>query len=269
MRKVKVAILFTAGTNCDEETIYAFKLAGAFAENVHINILKKKKHLLNQYQILVIPGGFTYGDYISAGKILANELKYIICDAINEFIRQDKLILGICNGFQVLAKAGILPGFSNDRPKKSYFSKQTITLTTNDSNRFECRWIYLKPNPKSPCVFTKGMSDIALIPVAHAEGKVIFDKKETLSKLIKNEQIVFTYTDKSGKKAGYPYNPNGSIADIAGICDASGRILGMMPHPERACRIYQYPNWHILPKNKEPDGLKIFVNAVNYVKANF
>jgi len=293
---VKVAILFTAGTNCDEETMFAFKAAGAQTERIHLNLLKKKKHILKEYHILCVPGGFTYGDYISAGKILANELHYILEDSVNEFIEAGKLILGICNGFQVLVKAGILPGFSErtqinaDRiglaqiksakicvPKfpeeeKSYFSKQTVTLDTNDSNRFECRWINLKTILKSPCVFTKGINRIISIPVAHAEGKFIVDNKKTLYRLKDNNQIVFTYCDKNGKKAGYPYNPNGSIADIAGICDYTGRIFGLMPHPERASSIYQYPNWgaslHMSQKIKEPDGLKIFINAVNYAKEN-
>ncbi len=293
---VNVAVLFTAGTNCDAETILAFQLAGANAERVHLNLLKKKKHILKEYQILVIPGGFTYGDYISAGKILANELKYILEDSVNEFIGQGKLIIGICNGFQVLVKAGILPGFENKRKPlitpitrikenhnknllnpsnpwlkkypRSYFSKQTVTLDTNDSNRFECRWIFLTTNPKSPCVFTKDMNRVISVPVAHAEGKFIVDNKKTLDKIISNNQIVFTYCDENGKKAKYPYNPNGSVADIAGICDASGRIFGLMPHPERASSIYQYPDWHTRKNVNEPDGLKVFVNAVNYVKEN-
>lgn len=266
--RVKVAILFTAGTNCDEETIHAFERAGAKADRIHLNLLKKKKHLLKDYQILVIPGGFTYGDYISAGKILANELKYILDDSVNEFIKQGKLILGVCNGFQVLVKAGILPGFSNDKAKKSYFSKQTVTLDTNNSNRFECRWIYLKPNPKSSCIFTKGINKVISIPVAHAEGKFVVDNNKTLQKLMSNNQIVFTYCNENGAKAKYPYNPNGSVADIAGICDATGRIFGLMPHPERASSIYQYPDWHVRKDVYEPDGLKVFINAVNYVKEN-
>lgn len=256
----KVAILFTAGTNCDEETIYAFQLAGANAERVHLNLLKKKHHLLKNYHILVIPGGFTYGDYISAGKILANELQFILKDSISEFINQGKLILGICNGFQVLVKAGILPGFSQ------YFTKQTITLNANDSNRFECRWVYLKTNSKSPCIFTKGI-DILPVPVAHAEGKFETDNKRTLDQLKKYNQIVFTYVNEQGEKAGYPYNPNGSIENIAGICDKTGRILGLMPHPERFSSIYHHPRWHSKEIN-EPAGLKIFTNAVNYAKAN-
>jgi phosphoribosylformylglycinamidine synthase len=257
---IKVAALFTAGTNCDEETIHAFQLAGAKAERVHLNLLKKKKHILKDYHILVIPGGFTYGDYISAGKILANELQFILKDSVSEFIEQGKLIIGICNGFQVLVKAGILPGFSK------YFTKQTVTLDVNDSNRFECRWVYLKANEQSPCIFTKGI-DILPVPVAHAEGKFVVDSKKTLAKIKNQNQVVFTYTNDKGKKAGYPFNPNGSVEDIAGICDATGRIFGLMPHPERASSIYQHPNWS-REKIKEAVGLKIFVNAVNYAKAN-
>jgi phosphoribosylformylglycinamidine synthase I len=257
---IKAAILFTAGTNCDEETVHAFRLAGTKADRIHLNLLKKKKSILKDYQILVIPGGFTYGDYISAGKILANELQYILKESISKFISQGKLIIGICNGFQVLIKAGILPGFSQ------YFTKQTITLDMNDSNRFECRWVYLKANPKSPCVFTKDI-DIMPVPVAHAEGKFVVDSKKTLDKIKKNNQDVFTYVDKNGKHAGYPYNPNGSVADIAGICDTTGRIFGLMPHPERASSIYQYPDW-ARQKVTEPVGLKIFKDAVNYAKAN-
>lgn len=258
---VKVAVLFAAGTNCDEETIHAFKLAGAKAERVRLILLKKKKHLLKDCQILVIPGGFTYGDYISAGKILANELQFLLQDSVSEFIEQGKLILGICNGFQVLVKSGILPGFSK------YFTKQTVTLDVNDSNRFECRWIYLKANPKSPCVFTKGLNILPL-PVAHAEGKFVVDSKRTLGRLKKQNQIVFTYVNENGKQGGYLNNPNGSIEDIAGICDTTGRIFGLMPHPERFSLIHQHPNWQ-REEIKEAIGLKIFKNAVGYAKENF
>lgn len=257
---VKVAVLFTAGTNCDEETIYAFEQVGAKAERVHLNFLKKKKPLLRNYQILVIPGGFSYGDYISAGKIFANELQFILKDSTNEFIEQGKLILGICNGFQVLVKCGILPGFTR------YFSRQTVTLQPNDSNRFECRWIYLKANSKSPCIFTKGIKIISL-PVAHAEGKFVVNDKKTLVQLKKQNQVVFTYVNEKGELAGYPYNPNGSMENIAGICDRTGRIFGLMPHPERFSSIYHHPRWQSEDIN-EPAGLRIFANAVNYAQAN-
>ncbi|MEO0091929.1 MAG: phosphoribosylformylglycinamidine synthase I [candidate division WOR-3 bacterium] len=259
--KVKVAVLFTAGTNCDAETIYAFELAGAKAERILLSIFKRNKHLINNYHILCIPGGFTYGDYISAGKILANELQFIFKDYLEKFINDGKLILGICNGFQVLVKAGMLPGFPH------YFAKQTVTLDVNDSNRFECRWIYLKANPQSACIFTKGIEEVFMLPVAHAEGKFVVDNKTTLKKIKENNLITLTYVDENGNKAGYPFNPNGSIENIAGICDITGRIFGLMPHPERFVSIYQHPSWH-RQKVKNPIGLKIFHNAVNYVQEN-
>ncbi|MBS4016076.1 MAG: phosphoribosylformylglycinamidine synthase I [Candidatus Latescibacteria bacterium] len=255
---IRVASLFTAGTNCDEETMLAFEMAGAKSERVHLNLLKKNRRLLEKYQILAIPGGFTYGDYISAGKILANELQYILEHSITEFIQAGKLIIGICNGFQVLVKAGILPGFSQ---------KQSVTLDVNDSNRFECRWVYLKANPKSPCVFTKDI-DMMPVPVAHAEGKFVVDSEKTLKKIKKNNQDVFTYVNQKGGKAQYPDNPNGSIEDIAGICDSTGRIFGLMPHPERASSIYQYPDWFMSKHMQEPIGLKVFKNAVKYAQKN-
>ncbi|MCX8014426.1 MAG: phosphoribosylformylglycinamidine synthase subunit PurQ [candidate division WOR-3 bacterium] len=257
---VKVGVLFTAGTNCDEETIQAFELAGAKAERILLSIFKKRKHLINNYHILCIPGGFTYGDYISAGKILANELKFILQEYLMKFINDGKLILGICNGFQVLVKAGILPGI----PK--YFTKQTVTLDVNDSNRFECRWIYLKANNQSPCIFTKEIEDVFMLPVAHAEGKFVVDSKKTLNTIKENNLITLTYVDEKGKKAGYPYNPNGSIENIAGICDITGRIFGLMPHPERFVSIYQHPAWHREKIN--PIGLKIFNNAIKYAQEN-
>jgi phosphoribosylformylglycinamidine synthase len=255
---VKVASLFTAGTNCDEETMLAFERAGAKADRLHLNRLKKNRHFLEKYQILAIPGGFTYGDYISAGKILANELQYILEDSIAEFIQAGKLIIGICNGFQVLAKAGILPGFSHT---------QSVTLDVNDSNRFECRWVYLKANRQSPCIFTKDI-DLMSVPVAHAEGKFVVDSQKTLDAIKKNNQDVFSYVNQKGGKAQYPDNPNGSIADIAGICDTTGRIFGLMPHPERASSIYQYPDWFVSKHMQEPIGLKVFKNAVTYAQAN-
>lgn len=257
---VKVLILFTAGTNCDQETKVAFEEVGAQPEIVHMNTLKIGDKNLKDYQILVIPGGFTYGDYIAAGRILANELRIYLREDIEEFTKTGKLILGICNGFQVLVKAGILPGFDN------YFTPQIATLDFNDSNRFEDRWVYLKTN-NTECVFTKGIEGIISLPVAHAEGKFLTRDKETLDRIKKNSQIVFEYVNEKGEKAGYPYNPNGSVENIAGICDPTGKVLGLMPHPERFVRITQHPKWHT-SNIKKPDGLLIFQNSVDYVKKN-
>jgi phosphoribosylformylglycinamidine synthase I len=251
MAKVNTLILRAPGTNCDEETAFAFGQAGAVVDSAHINELVRGGRPLSRYQILVIPGGFTYGDDVAAGKILANELKLKLGGDIQDFIARGGLILGICNGFQVLVRAGILPSVNGNR----------LTLAGNDSNRFECRWVYLKVNQKSPCVFTRGMTAIYL-PVAHGEGKVVAD-----SETRDNLNVVVRYADESGNvRAGYPYNPNGSLDNIAGICDASGRIFGLMPHPERFIRWRQHPRWTREPPREHGDGFSLFLNAVEWVK---
>ena len=256
MKKVKAIVLRAAGTNCDIETAYAFRLAGAEAELVHINRLKEKEKKLSDYHILAIPGGFTYGDDIASGKILANELKYALMDEIRNFISSGRLIIGICNGFQVLVKAGLLPDFSKDA------ANIDVTLSINDSAKFEDRWCYLK-RAKSRCVFAKDMPETIYLPVAHGEGKFIPKNKAVLERLKQNGQVVFRYVNDKGKSAGYPWNPNGSIDNIAGICDATGRILGIMPHPERHIELTQHPRW-TEGGPKHPHGLSIFKNAVTY-----
>jgi phosphoribosylformylglycinamidine synthase len=253
--KIKVLIIRAAGTNCDLETAYAFELAGASTERVYIDYVKRR-NLLN-YQILVLPGGFTYGDDISAGKILANEIKYKLQDAILKFIEKGNLILGICNGFQVLVKAGILPGFDG------YFGEQCVSLVTNDSERFEDRWVNLKIYEERS-VFTKGIKKNITLPVAHAEGKFVVKNKRIL-KLIE-KHIVFQYVDEKGKLGGYPYNPNGSVMNIAGITDKTGRILGLMPHPERFISYLQHPQHTRKVLDEKGDGFVIFKNAVDYFK---
>ena len=253
MAGVKTLILRAPGTNCDEETAFAFELAGSAVELAHVNRLVGGDKSLSDYQILVIPGGFTYGDDVSGGKILANELKLKLGGDIQRFIERGGLILGICNGFQVLVRAGILPPSAN--------GKCRLTLAGNDSNRFECHWVYLKVSEKSSCLFTKGMHTIYL-PVAHGEGKLVADA-ETLKGL----NVVVRYADESGNaRAGYPYNPNGSMDNIAGICDASGRIFGLMPHPERFFRWRQHPHWTREAVREHGDGFGIFLNAVEWVK---
>ncbi|MEO0137520.1 MAG: phosphoribosylformylglycinamidine synthase I [candidate division WOR-3 bacterium] len=253
--KIKVLIVRAAGTNCDLETAYAFEFAGAQPERVYIDEVKRKDLL--DYQILVFPGGFTYGDDISAGKILANEIKYKLKDKVLKFIEKGNLILGICNGFQVLVKAGILPGFNG------YFEEQSVSLITNDSERFEDRWVDLKVYPERS-IFTRGIDGIITLPVAHAEGKFVVKNKRVLR--LVEKQIVFQYVDKEGRLAGYPYNPNGSVMNIAGIADKTGRILGLMPHPERYISYLQHPLHTRKRLAEEGDGFKIFKNAVNYFK---
>lgn len=254
--KPRVIIIRTAGTNCDYETEYAFKLAGAQTDLTHINRLIWGEKRLKDYDILAIPGGFSYGDDISAGVLLANELRYKLRDQVERFVEDGKLIIGICNGFQVLVKAGLLPNFEGMK------GKQLATLHLNDSAKFECRWVYLKLDTDR-CVFTKGIKGMIYLPVAHAEGKFVAPE-EVLDKLEGNRQVVFRYVDESGNSAGYPYNPNGSMRDIAGICDPTGRIFGLMPHPERFLWKYNHPRWTRENLPDEGDGLAIFKNAVRY-----
>ncbi|MBD3425923.1 MAG: phosphoribosylformylglycinamidine synthase I [Candidatus Omnitrophica bacterium] len=263
MKKVKTIVLRTAGTNCDKETAYAFQQAGSEADLVHINTLVSGKKKLANYHILAIPGGFTYGDDVASGKILANELRFKLKGQLSDFVDHGKLVIGICNGFQVLVKMGLLPRLSGkkDSPVES-------TLSLNDCGKFQAKWVHLKREDETGCVWTVGLPDIVYVPIAHAEGKFIPRNKSVLDTLKRNEQVVFRYCDSKGERRGFPYNPNGSVDDIAGITDPTGRILGMMPHPERHISYLQHPNWRRLSPNADNMGigLKIFKNGVNYVK---
>jgi phosphoribosylformylglycinamidine synthase len=256
MAQARVLILRTAGTNCDWETQFAFEKAGARAERVHINRVVEEEKRLEDYQILAVPGGFSYGDDLGAGKVLANELLSRAKEHFASFAERDHLIIGICNGFQILVKMNLLPGFDGIE------GEQAATLTTNDSGRFEDRWVYLRPDSdKSPFI---GKGEVFYLPVAHGEGKFVTRDEAALKKIRDNEQIVFRYVTKEGKKPAYPDNPNGSYDDIAGICDTTGRILGMMPHPERHITKEQHPRWTRGEAPAVPDGLKIIENAVKY-----
>ncbi len=259
MLKPKVCILRSAGTNCDQETAAAFKLAGGAAELVHINSLVAGKRLLEEFQILALPGGFSYGDDVASGKIFANELKFKLIDSLRKFIADGKLIIGICNGFQILVKSGLLPD--------STALKQDTSLILNDSAKFEDRWVYLKPS--GACVWTRELKEVIYLPVAHGEGKFVAAQKKVLARLKQHQQVVFQYCNRQGGLAGYPENPNGSAADIAGICDPTGRILGLMPHPERHILSRQHPQ-HLNAKTKKyGDGWQIFKNGIEYIKKKF
>lgn len=261
--KPKAIILRTAGTNCDYETKYALEKAGAFVDLIHINQLLKEKNLLSLYQILVLPGGFTYGDDIAAGKVLANQLRHHLLDELMQFVDDGKLIIGICNGFQVLVKMGLLPQ-TNDIQYSLNGHKQEFTLTYNDSNKFEDRWVYLRAS-SNKSVFIDS-DTILYIPVANAEGKFMAKNEEKLRMLGESEQIVFKYVDEDGSESGYPWNPSGSMGNVAGVCDHTGRILGMMPHPERHVEPTQHPRWTREGLKAEGDGIVIFRKAVDYVK---
>ena len=261
--KPKAIILRTAGTNCDYETRYALEKAGADVDLVHVNQLVKDKGLLSSYHIFVLPGGFTYGDDIAAGKVLANQLRHHLLDELTRFVDDGKLVIGICNGFQVLIKMGLLPGINGTQPSFNEY-RQEFTLTYNDSNKFEDRWVYLKSFSDKSVFIDKDC--LLYVPIAHAEGKFVAGDGGELENLGKSGQIIFKYVDKDGNIANYPWNPNGSLDNIAGICDSTGRVLGMMPHPERYIEPTQHPRWTREGLKAEGDGIAIFRNAVNYVK---
>jgi len=255
MTMVKTLILRAPGTNCDMESAFAFERAGAQVDLIHVNELIRRQDLISSYQIMVIPGGFTYGDDISAGRILANELRLKLRDEIQKFVDDGRLILGICNGFQVLVKAGLLPRSTGE-------NSQSLTIAGNDSGKFECRWVYLRANRTSPCIFTRGIS-LMYLPVAHGEGKVVIE-----SGALEEPNVALYYSDETGDiRTGYPHNPNGSMNNIAGICDATGRIFALMPHPERFIRWTQHPRWITEPRRDYGDGFRIFLNAVEWAKS--
>ena len=258
--KPRVLVLLAAGINRDGDAQNAFTLAGGDAERVHISDLVDGRKKLKDYQILMLPGGFSFGDDIASGKVLANKLKYKLKDDLLEFVGDGKLVLGVCNGFQVMVKLGILPGFDSD------YMRQDVTLTHNDSGKFEDRWVHLKVNPQSNCVFTRGIEKVIYVPICHGEGKFIPKDDAALARLRQNGQVAVEYVDEHGAHGGYPINPNGSIEHIAGICDETGRVFGMMPHPENYVVRTQHPRWTREQLADEGDGLAIFKNAVEYVR---
>lgn len=256
----RVLVLRSPGTNCDDETAEAFRLAGAAPERVHVNRLVECPSLLDAYQALCLPGGFSYGDDISAGRVLGNQLRLRLADALRVFRDAGKLVLGVCNGFQVLIKTGLLD-LEDDRGPLA-------TLTWNDHGRYEARWVHLAATA-GECVFLRGIDRLEL-PIAHAEGKVAVRDDEALATLAAG-RMVLRYVDPEGKAPrGFPGNPNGSAADAAGLCDATGRVLGLMPHPERFLFATQHPQWTRkrarggFDPHGDGDGLRLFRNAVGY-----
>ena len=255
----RVLILRAPGTNCDRETAYAFEQAGGRVELVHINQLLENTRLPEQFQILCLPGGFSYGDDIAAGRILANQIDHHLRDVSEEFKQSHKLVLGICNGFQVLIKSGILLPDDERGP--------LATLTWNDTGRYEDRWVQVDVS-SDRSVFLQGIESL-YVPVAHAEGKFVARDADTLQSLDKQGQLVLRYAgrkiDGSGQLA-FPENPNGSQGNVAGVCDATGRVLGLMPHPERHIDITQHPRWTRGEGQQPGEGLGLFRNAVSYFR---
>lgn len=269
MSNIKALVLTGFGLNCDNETAHAFKLAGASADKVHINDLVNKNVSINDYQILAFGGGFSWGDEHGAGVLQAIRMKTHIGEDLIKFIENDKLIIGICNGFQTLVNIGVLPGFDVKKPERK------VALITNERGNFIDDWVHLKAEKKSKCVFTKGLEYFEL-PIRHGEGKFYTDA-ETLAVLEENNQVALRYVkeDEEPSNGSFPSNPNGSLNDIAGICDSTGRVFGLMPHPEAFNSWTNHPMWTRMEKrmkksgedlfsSADPTGLLIFKNAVNY-----
>ncbi len=253
VKEINALVLRTAGTNCDEETVFAFRRADAKVSLIHINQLRKAPEMLSSADIFCIPGGFSYGDDISAGKVLSLEITLFLKSALEEFIAKKGLIIGICNGFQVLVKTGLLPA------SEKLFSVEA-SLVENDSGMFIDKWVELEVvNKDTP--WTRFLKETVIkMPIAHAEGKFVA-RQNTIERLVANNQVVFKYA--------HGCNPNGSLCDIAGICDPSGQILGMMPHPERAIVASQYPDWQSrLPFDQPMPPLEIFHSAVSWAREN-
>ena len=250
--KPKALILRTAGTNCDAELAHAFRLAGADAEAVHLNRLIESPDRLDGYDLLGLPGGFSYGDDIAAGRIFANRLRHRLYPALRAFINAGKPIIGVCNGFQLLVKAGLLPGFELPADAAPL---QRVTLGDNANPRFLDRWVRLRVHPDTRCIWTRGLGDIEL-PIAHGEGRFLAPD-DVLDRLETSGQVAMRYHESE--------NPNGSVRGIAGICDPSGLVLGLMPHPERFTEPSHHPAW-TRRTIQSPAGLRLFTNAVEHVK---
>ena len=256
MAQVRALVLRSPGANCDQEAAFALEAVGAAVELAHINRLRENPGLLDQYQILLIPGGFTYGDDVAAGKILAHQLRFFLRDALERFRTAGNLILGICNGFQVLLKAGLLipPDAQGDIP---------ATLTYNADGRFSDRWVAMGVPLMHHCPFLADYAQLAA-PIAHGEGRFLCQDEATLQALERAGQLVLRYIPGRGQAPGVAYNPNGSQADVAGLCDPTGRVLGLMPHPERHFLPHHHPQWTRRGVAEHGDGWRLFRNAVRY-----
>ena len=267
----KVAVLFGFGINCDHETAAVFEMAGAVAERVHVNRFVNGEKDLSEFQILAVPGGFSFGDHLGSGRLLGNRMRFAMREQLSAFAAAGKPIIGICNGFQVLVKTGLLPG------KEIPDFVQTASLTLNNSGRYEDRWVTLEFDEESPCIWTKNITRLEC-PVRHGEGRFVMPSTQDLDELDSNNQLTVRYVDPStepGKgitdeNLPFPLCPNGSIRNIAGICDPTGLIFGLMPHPEAAYASFLHPH-HTrkeVEESIEGAGMQLFRNAVEYAKEN-
>ena len=266
-KKIKALVITGFGLNCERETAAACTLAGADPELVHLNDLLTGERKLEEYHLLCFIGGFSFGDHLGSGTVFANRVKFNLRDQLQKFVDDGKLVIGICNGFQTLTRLGMVPALNGD-----YFT-QTSALAHNDSGVFRDDWCILKANPASPCVFTRNV-DMVRLPLRHGEGKFVADPA-TLAEIEKRNLVAVRYANADGSNATeFPANPNGSLNSIAGICDTTGRIFGLMPHPEAFLSPFNAPDWAArkargekLPE--EGDGVVFFRNAVDYIADNF
>ena len=278
MAQPKVCILRAPGTNCDLETAHAFELAGAVAERVHLYRLLENPQQLQDFQILCVPGGFSYGDDLGAGVIFSRQLRGQLNDALCEFLRGDHLVLGICNGFQTILKAGLLMDRGLSQADDSRL-EQDLTLTWNRNGRYTDRWVRLKVTSDNSA-FLRGMDEFD-VPIAHAEGRLAISRPEIADLLRERKQMALCYwSPQAAQMAAVsgdptqidllpePENPNGSLANLAGLCDSSGRVLGLMPHPERFLFATQHPQWTRKGLRGEGEGIRIFRNAVTWFTEN-
>jgi phosphoribosylformylglycinamidine synthase len=266
--KVKVCVLRIEGTNCEDEMAEAFNLVGAESEKVHLKQITGQapasmKRDLEDYDILALPGGFSAGDYVRAGAIFAARIKSAVGPQLRRFVDEEKPVLGVCNGFQILVELGLLPAI-----EETMTPIPTAALYTNDSGRFECRPTVLRNDNKGKCIFISDIprGKILTIPSAHAEGKLLSADPDFIQKLEDNDQVVFRYVNADGGKAEYPWNPNGSKSDIAGICNPAGNVLGMMPHPERVMTRFTHPDWTRGYDTEEGDGKVVFTSVMKSIK---
>lgn len=264
MKKVKVIVISGYGINCEEETKFAFEEAGGKADTVHINDLIKNPKKLSEYKIAAFPGGFAFGDDTGSGVAFANKIKSNIWKEFEKFVRGDNLVIGICNGFQMLVNLGLIPGFGNE------FGRREVALVHNESARYINRWVDVKVENSSP--WLKEIKSLS-VPIAHGEGKLVASD-EVLKKMKNKKMIALKYfPGEMNEFSGLPANPTGTTENIAGLTDETGRIFGLMPHPERAMFFAQRPDWPLMkeklkkegnPIPKEGEGLQIFKNAIDY-----
>lgn len=253
-----ICVLRAAGVNCNDETAFAFERAGAEPRQLHVNRLLEKPSLLDDFAGLAVPGGFSYGDDVAAGRILALEIGHSLRDGIDRLLQRGGIVLGICNGFQVLVNSGLLPAQVGGREVR-------VSLSGNLSNRYEDRWVDLAVNPGRSVFFTD--DEPMQLPVAHAEGRFTVDGPDDLAALEEGQHVVLRY-GATNSDPEYPANPNGSDGHVAGLCDATGQVLGLMPHPERFLFPWQHPTWTRGPAREVGDGTRIFDNAVAHLRAS-